>query len=82
MALKIFPAVVNVNSNFPEKRARMILINEEVPLLPEININMINRYITRPSMKIINELCYVLLPKMKEEDSQPIELTDEIIEIN
>lgn len=73
---------MNVNSNFPEKRARMILINEEVPLLPEININMINRYITRPSMKIINELCYVLLPKMKEEDSQPIELTDEIIEIN
>ena len=49
---------------------------------------MITRYIIRSSQEILNELCYVsfvkyqFLPKIIEEDNQPIELTDETVEMN
>lgn len=51
--------------------------------------NMISRYFIGLSIEILNELChasfvkhYQLLPKKIEKDSQPIELRDEIFEMN
>ena len=32
---KVFPAVVNVNSNLPERRVKMILTKNELSKLPE-----------------------------------------------
>ena len=32
---KVFPAVVNVNNDVPEKRVKMILSKRELSLLPE-----------------------------------------------
>ena len=49
---------------------------------------MITRYIIRSSQEFLNELCYAsfvkhqFLPKIIEEDNQPIELTDETVEMN
>ena len=49
---------------------------------------MISRYIIGLSIEILNELCHVsfvkhqLLPKKIEKDSQPIEVRDEIVEMN
>ena len=49
---------------------------------------MISRYIVGLSIEILNELCHVsfvkhqLLPKKIEKDSQPIEVRDEIVEMN
>ena len=72
---KVFPAVVNVNSNLPEKRMKMILNKNELHLLPEGSTdiykrNMVSRYIIRPRDNVLNQLCYAsfvknyqLLPK-------------------
>ena len=91
---KVFPAVVNVNSNLPEKRVKRILNKNELHLLPEDSTdiykrNMVSRYIIRPQVTVLNQLCYAsfvknyqLLPKQMENDSQPNELSHEVIEEN
>ena len=91
---KVFPTVVNINSNLPEKRVKMILNKNELRLLPEDSTdiykrNMVSRYIIRPQDTVLNQLCYAsfvknyqLLPKQMENDSQPNELSDEVIEEN
>ena len=91
---KVFPAVVNVNSNLPEKRVKRILNKNELRLLPEDSTdiykrNMVSRYIIRPQVTVLNQLCYAsfvknyqLLPKQMENDSQPNELSHEVIEEN
>ena len=50
---------------------------------------MVSHYITRPSEGVFNQLCYAsfekkyqLLTKQMENDSQPNELSDEVIEEN
>ena len=91
---KVFFAVVNVNSNVPEKRVKMILSKRKLSLLPEDSTeiykrNMVSRYIIRPSEGVFNQLCYAslvkkyqLLTKQVENDSQANELSDEVIEEN
>ena len=91
---KVFPAVVNVNSNLLEKRVKRILNKNELRLLPEDSTdicksNMVSRYIIRPQDTVLNQLCYAsfvknyqLLPKQMVNDSQPNELSDEVIEEN
>ena len=90
----VFPAVVNVNSNLPEKRVKMVLNKNELHFLPEDSTdiykrNMVSRYIIRPQDTVLNQLCYAsfvknyhLFPKQMENDSQPNELSDEVIEEN
>ena len=63
---KVFPAVVNVSSDVPEKRVKMILSKKELSLLPEDSTdiykrNMVSRYIIRPSEEVFNQLCYASL---------------------
>ena len=72
----------------------MILSKREFSLFPEDSAdiykrNMASRYIFMPSEEVYNQLChasflkkYQLLPKQVENDSQPNELSDEVIEEN
>ena len=91
---KMFPGVIYANSNLPEKRIKMILSEKEIAELPDDSTdlykrNMIDHYIDKPSLEIIENLCfaeflklYQLVPKAEENDCQPEELNDEIIENN
>ena len=91
---KIFPGVIYANSNLPEKRMRMVISEKEIAELPDDSTdiykrNMIDRYIDRPALEIIEQLCYAeilkryqLVPKVDENDCQPEELVDEIVEVN
>ena len=52
-------------------------------------INLVSRYVIRPSEEIFNQLCYAsfvkkyqLLPKQVESDRQPNQLSDKVIEKN
>ena len=75
MAEESFPAVVNANSNVPEKRLKMVLSKRELSLLPDNSTDiykrhMFSHYIIRPSKEVFNQLCcasfvkkYQLLPK-------------------
>ena len=68
---KVFPTVVNVNSNVPDKRVKLILSKKGLSLLTEdstdiCKINMVSRYFIRPSEEFFNQLGYAsyqLLPK-------------------
>ena len=65
---KVFPAVVNVNSNLPEKRVTMLLTKNELTKLSEDSTdiykrNMVNRYIIRPQDQVLNQLCYASFAK-------------------
>ena len=83
---EVFPGVLYVNSNIPEKRVRMMLSKTEILELPEdsTNIyrrNMVSRYLIRPHDEILEHLCYALFVKRYqlktksiENDSQPEEL--------
>ena len=91
---KVFPAVVNVNSNVTEKRVKMILSKREFSLFPEDSTdiykrNMVSRYIIKPSEEVFNQLYYAsfvkkcqLRPKQVENDSQSNDLPDEVIQEN
>ena len=91
---KIFPGVIYANSNLPEKRIKMILSEKEIAELPDDSTdlykrNMIDSYIDRPALEIIENLCfaeflkrYQLVPKAEENDCQPEELHDGIIKNN
>ena len=91
---KVFPGVLYVNSNIPEKRVRMMLSKKEIAELPEdstdiYNRNMMNRYMIRPHDALFEPLCYTLFIKRYqlqtkpiENDSQPEELVDELVETN
>ena len=94
---KVFLAIVNVSSNVPKKRVKMILSKRELPLLPEDTYtckdtykrNMVSPYIIIPSGEVFNQLCYAsfikkyeLLPKQLDNDVQLNELPDEVIEEN
>ena len=89
---KIFPGVVCANINLLEKHMKNILSEKEIAELPDDKTdhykrNMTDRYTDRPSFEIIDNLCYAeflklyqLVPKAEENDCQPGELNDEIIE--
>ena len=40
---KVFPTVVNVNSNIPEKRINMMLSKRELSMLPEDSTDIYKR---------------------------------------
>ena len=85
---KVFPAVVNVNSEIPEKTVKMILTNFhycQKTVQISRKRNMVSRYVIRPSEEVFNQPRYVsfvknyqLLPKQVENDSQPNELSNEV----
>ena len=91
---KVFPGVLYVNSNIPEKRVRMMLSKKEIAELPEDNTDiykrkMMNRYMIRPHDALFEQLCYALFIKRYqlqtkpfENDSQPEELVDKLVETN
>ena len=91
---KVFPGVLYVNSNIPEKRVRMMLSKKEIAELPEDNTDiykrkMMNRYMIRPHDALFEQLCcalfikrYQLQTKPFENDSQPEELVDKLVETN
>ena len=61
---KIFPGVIYANSNLLEKRMKMILSEKEIPKLFDDSTdlykrNLINRYINRTGLEIIENLCFV-----------------------
>ena len=59
---KVFPGVLYVNSNIPEKRVRMMLSKKEDST--DIHKrNMINRYMIRPHDALFELLCYALFIK-------------------
>ena len=87
---KIFPGVIYANSNLLEKRMKMILSEKEIAKLLDDSTdlykrNLINRYINRTGLEIIENLCFVeflkryqLVPKAEANDCQPEELNGEI----
>ena len=91
---KVFPGVLYLNSNIPEKRVRMMLSKKEISELPEDNTdiykrNMMNRYMIRLHDTLFKQLCYglfikryQLLAKPFANDSQPEELVDKLVETN
>ena len=96
VAKKNFPRGYD-NSNISENRINMILSEKEIAELPDDSSdvykrNMFDRYLGRPSIgiyEIVGQLCfsefvkhYQLALKPVENDCQPEELVDEIIEAN
>ena len=91
---EVFPGLLYVNSNIPEKLVRMILSKKEIAELPEYSTdiytrNMMNRYMIRPHDALFEQLRYALFirryylqTKPIENDSQHEELVDELIERN
>ena len=83
---KVFPGVLYVNSNIPEKRVRMMWSKKEIFELPErsrdiYKRNMVSRYLIRPHDEMFDYLCYALLIKQyqlktkpTDNDLQPAEL--------
>ena len=91
---KVFPGVLYANSNIPEKRVRMMLSKKEILELPEDSTdihkrNVVSRYLIRPHDEVFEHLCYALFIKRYqlktkpiENDSQPEDLIDKLIETN
>ena len=91
---EVFPGLLYVNSNIPEKLVRMMLSKKEIAELPESSTdiykrNMMNRYMIRPHDALFEQLRYALFirryylqTKPIENDSQHEELVDELIERN
>ena len=91
---KVFPGVLYVNSNIPEKRVRMMSSKKEIFELPEDSTdiykrNMVSRDLIRPHDEMFEHLCYALFIKRYllktnpiENNSQPEELIDKLVEIN
>ena len=91
---KVFPGVLYVNSNTPEKRVRMMLSKKKIAELPKESTDiykkdMINRYMIRPHDALFEQFCYLLFIKRYqlqtkpfENDSQPEELVDKLVETN
>ena len=83
---KVFPGVLYVNSNIPEKRVRMMWSKKEIFELPErsrdiYKRNMVSRYLIRPHDEMFDYLCYASLIKQyqlktkpTDNDLQPAEL--------
>ena len=92
--MDVFPGLLYVNSNIPEKLVRMMLSKKEIAELPEYSTdiytrNMMNRYMIRPHDALFEQLRYALFirryylqTKPTENDSQHEELVDELIERN
>ena len=91
---EVFPGLLYVNSNIPEKLVRMMLSKKEIAELPEYSTdiytrNMMNRYMIWPHDALFEQLRYALFirryylqTKPIENDSQHEELVDELIERN
>ena len=91
---KVFPGVLYANSNIPAKRVRMMLSKKEILELPEDSTdihkrNVVSRYLIRPHDEMFEHLCYALFIKRYqlktkpiENDSQPEDLIDKLIETN
>ena len=83
---KVFPGVLYVNSNIPEKLVRMMWSKKEIFELPErsrdiYKRNMASRYLIRPHDEMFDYLCYASLIKQyqlktkpTDNDLQPAEL--------
>lgn len=94
---KIFPAVLNVISCIPDKRIKVMLTRKEIAELPDESTqlykrNMLDRYMERPvhgTCAVLQDMCfshfvkrYQLSKKLDDNDCQPNELKDELIEGN
>ena len=91
---KVFPGVLYVNSNIPEKRVRMMSSKKEILELPEGSTDyykksMVSRYLISPHDEIFEHLCYALFIKRYQlktkpidNDSPPEKLIDKLIETN
>ena len=91
---EVFPGLLYVNSNIPEKLVKMMLSKKEIAELPEYSTdiytrNMMNRYMIRPHDALFEQLRYALFirryylqTKPIENESQHEELVDELIERN
>ena len=89
---KTYPKVEFANSNLPEDRVRMCLPKEELMKRDEESTDIfqqsaLDSYIIRPT--VVRELCFAEflsnyeVSKMPDEnDSQPVELTDELLDTN
>ena len=85
---EVFPGLLYVNSNIPEKLVRMMLSKKEIST-DIYTRNMMNRYMIRPHDALFEQLRYALFirryylqTKPIENDSQHEELVDELIERN
>ena len=63
---KIFPKVIFLNSNLPDKRYRLFKKKNEIDVLPDDNTdlfqrNMLVRYLDRPIKSFKNGACKVLI---------------------
>ena len=91
---KVFPIVLYINSDIPEKGVRMMLSKKEILELPEDSTyiykrNMVSRCLIRPHHEMFEDLCYAffikqyqLKTKSIENDLQPEELVDNLVETN
>ena len=89
---KTYPKVEFANSNLPEDRVRMCLSREELAERDEESTDIfqqsaIDSYIIRPP--VVRELCFAEFlsnyeaRKMPDQnDSQPVELTEELLDVN
>ena len=90
---KIFPGVIYANTNLPEKRSKMLRSQEQISQLPDER-NILDRYMDRPDKlfcnghyAVLSDFCYAeflryyyLAPHIEENNRQPVELSDEILE--
>ena len=100
---KVFPRVIFLNRNVPEKRYSMFRDKEALNELPENSTdifqrNILDRYLHRPDSNFqhnkhaqTDKLCfaeflyYYVQPKLRlstNNDSQPVVLSDELMETN
>ena len=74
---RVFPGVLYVNSNIPEKRIRMMLSKKEIAELPEDSTDIykrnMNRYMISPHGALFEQLRYVLFIKGYQSQTKPIQ---------
>ena len=95
---KGFPGVIYADTNIPEKRFRVLRSQKETGDLHDnsndiFKRNMLDRYVDRPDERfsnvVLNKFCYAeflrfyyIIPSSNENDWQPMELKDELFEVN
>ena len=77
---KVFPGVLYVNGNIPEKHVRMMLSKKEIAELPKDNTDiykrkMMNRYMIRPHDALFEQLCYALFIKRYQLQTKHLKMT-------
>ena len=99
---KVFPCVIYANTNFPEKRFRVLRYQKDLPGDLPVDSddifkgNMLERYLDRPDESffdgrygVLNKFChaeflrfYYIVQSANENDRQPMELKEELLEVN